>query len=99
MEVYGDNKCPAPPASDDVKSSSGIGQALLNGPLDSADLTQLLASSVMILKELGYQRQDIKDLQQTVKFLAEQVKTLVDALAEDQDPDMPLTTYMDGKPI
>jgi hypothetical protein len=91
--------CPAPDASDEGKRSSGIGEQPLSGLNVSDGLTLLQNSSVMILKELEYQRKDIKEMQQSIQFLAQQVKTLVDALAEDADPDAPLTNYLSGKPV
>ena len=98
-----ENKCHAPVASPEGKSSSGIGNPLLNGPLDSVDLTQLQQNSeaiFMMSKALEYQTKKIESLEQGIKFLAEQVKTLVDALAEEQeDPERPITNYMSGRPV
>lgn len=105
--------CHAPDASDEGKRSSGIGEVPLSGLSVSADLTllhqnsekHLKVASNMLIKiqslhdQVFMQNNQISDLQETVKFLAQQVKTLVDALAEDADPDAPLTTYMDGRPI
>lgn len=86
------NQCPAPDASDDEKRSSAIGELLLNGPLYSVSLIQLLKNSES-------QQQQINELTKGIQFLAEQVKTMVDALAEDSDPDAPIVTYMSGKPV
>lgn len=95
-----DIQCPAPVASPEEKSSNGIGEQQKTGLNVSEGLTLLQNSSVMMLKELEYLRADIKEQQQSIQFLAEQVKTLVDALAEEQeDPDRPITTYMSGKPV
>lgn len=84
--------CPVPAASDDEKRSSDIGEALLIGQSVRDELTLLLRNSEK-------QQKQINDMTEGIKFLAEQVKTMVDALAEDVDPDRPLTTYMSGKPI
>ena len=84
--------CLAPVASPEEKSSNGIGEAPRNGLTDSENLTLLLRSSEDI-------RVRVKNIEDSIQFLAEQVKTLVDALAEDSDPDAPLTNYMSGKPI
>lgn len=82
----------APDASDDGKRSSGIGELPLSGLSDTAYLIQLLRNSER-------QELQINELNKSVQFLAQQVKTLVDALAENADPDAPLTNYMSGKPI
>lgn len=84
--------CNVLPASDDGKRSSGIGQAPDSGPNVQGVL-------ILLLESIDLQKNRIDDLTNTVKFLAEQVKTLVDALADDTDPDAPLTNYMSGKPI
>ena len=91
--VEEDGSCPAPVASHEEKSSSGIGNQPNNGPKEWASLTRLL----MLSRE---QSSRIIELEQAIKFLAEQVKTLVDALAEEQeDPDRQVTHYMSGKAI
>jgi hypothetical protein len=86
-------KCRAPVASPEEKSSNGIGEVPKNGLTDSENLTLLLRSSEDI-------RVRVKNIEDSIQFLAEQVKTLVDALAEEQeDPDRPITSYMSGKPV
>jgi len=94
-----DIKCHAPDASDEGKRSSGIGELPLNGQQAKEGLIQLLKNSEAMMNQMLIQAEQISELQQGIKFLAEQVKTLVDALAEDADPDAPLTNYMSGKPI
>jgi hypothetical protein len=100
-------KCPALPASDDVKNSKPIGPKPKTEPSDSDALTLRQHNSVnLILNALSSQaariteqQHQITELTKGVEYLAQQVKTLVDALADEADPDAPLTTYMDGTPI
>ena len=95
-----DNQCHALPALEDKQSSRPSGAKPKNEPSDSEDLTLRQSNSVkMILEMIQLQAVQINELTKGVEYLAQQVKTLVDALAEDQDPDAPLTHYMSGKPI
>lgn len=98
-EIQELNQCHAPPASDDVKNSKPIGPRPKTEHSDSDALIQLQSNTATILQIVQLQAAQIKDLQQAFQFLSTQVKTLVDALADEADPDAPLTTYMDGTPI
>lgn len=87
-----DIKCPVPDVSLVETSSNAIGALPLNGLNVSESLIQLLKNSEI-------QQNQINELTKGVEYLAQQVKTLVDALAEDADPDAPLTNYLSGRPI
>lgn len=92
MKYSGEPQCPAPDASDDGRKSIAIGEVLPNGRDVLDVLTQLLLNSEK-------QQNQIEELTRGMEYLAQQVKTLVDALAEDADPDQPITNYLSGKPI
>lgn len=99
--------CPAPDASHEEKSSNSIGALLKSGPNDSEDLTLLLTRSGIVNQLMENQadrltaiEQSLMEQYKSIQFLAQQVKTLVDALAEEmEDPDRPITSYMSGKPV
>lgn len=91
--------CHAPDASDEGRKSSGIGEQQSNGLLLTEGLIQLQQNSEEMFQYLRFQQKQIEELTASIKFLAEQVKTLVDALAEEEDTDMPMTNYLSGKPI
>lgn len=84
-----ESQCLAQPASDGGNASSTGLVSPGHAPVDSKTLFRLINS----------QSQQIQELNQSVQFLAEQVKTLIDGLAEDADPDEPPTMYMSGRPI
>lgn len=94
-----EQKCPAPDANDEGKSSPLTGEQQGTGPSVSESLTLLLSYSEKIYLEMMEQKNLINDLRGGMAYLADQVKTLVDALAEDQDPDEPITSYLSGKPV
>jgi hypothetical protein len=88
----GEIECHAPDASDEGKRSSGIGVPQQIGQSVPDVLIQLL-------KITENQQSQIEELTKGVEYLAQQIKGLVDALAEEADPDAPLTNYLSGKPI
>ena len=92
--------CPAPVASPEEKSYSAIGPMHLSGPSNTVDPIRAQAISEAVLNQIYQQKAEISELTKGIQFLAEQVKTLVDSLAEEQeDPDRPVTAYMSGKPV
>lgn len=92
-------KCHAPDASNAEKESSGTGALPLGGQSMLAVLTQLLSNSEKMHLEMLDQKERINDLRNGMEYLASHVKTLTDALAEDQDPDQPISNYLSGKPV
>ena len=87
-----DDKCPAPDASDEGKRSSATGVQQQIGQ-DAQDIL------IQLLKITENQQSQIEELTKGVEYLAQQIKGLVDALAEEADPDEPRTTYLSGRPI
>lgn len=73
------------------ESSEPIGPPPRLGPSLEDSLTRLLLNSEI-------QRQGMAEVFKQLAQITNQMQALLDALAEDEDPDQP-TRYMDGTPI